>query len=272
MALSGFEAKAMEFSVANAKWCAEASLHSYENGIDSLVTETWGCQRFEAFSREDTQGFVMGSVDVIVVAFRGTEIDRKRDWLSDGDCVLTRAGVWGLVHRGFARALDCVWPTVTQLVSDYRDNGQTIWYTGHSLGGALAVLAAARSMMNGQNVWGVYTFGQPRVGDVDFVNGFEQLAGNRLFRFVNNNDIVPRVPPRALGYGDVGVLRYFNAAGALDGNDSVIARFLDQWVGRIENTQHALDRFLELRELSGPDAIEDHRMECYCTNVQKLNS
>ena len=60
-------------------------------------------------------------------------------------------------------------------------------FTGHSLGGALAVVAAARSKYVGE----VYTFGQPRVGN----RKYSKQVKSKVYRFVNNNDIVPRIPP-----------------------------------------------------------------------------
>ncbi len=84
-----------------------------------------------------------------------------------------------------------------------------IWLTGHSLGGALATIAAYRLLKMGMNVHGLYTFGSPRVGNYGFVHDFRVLAFQRglkgqgnegnLQRFMNHNDIVARVPP-ALGF------------------------------------------------------------------------
>ena len=59
--------------------------------------------------------------------------------------------------------------------------------TGHSLGGALATLAAARHQADV-----LWTFGAPRVGDALFARS---LAGTAIGRVVNGNDPVPAVPP-----------------------------------------------------------------------------
>ncbi|MFK4214043.1 lipase family protein [Streptomyces sp. NPDC030920] len=90
-----------------------------------------------------------------------------RDWLSD-----TTSPPWpgsgraGFIHYGFGEALDGAWAQIRGAVDEFRDNDQTLWFTGHSLGGALAMLAAARLHFEEHNLTadGVYTFGQPRTG------------------------------------------------------------------------------------------------------------
>ncbi|WP_437573525.1 lipase family protein [Sorangium sp. So ce887] len=81
-----------------------------------------------------------------------------------------------------------------------------LYITGHSLGGALAVLAAARLYTVGilhewhwKKLRGIYTFGQPMVGDQEFVRRYERGFGHMLFRHIYENDVVPRMPPRTAG-------------------------------------------------------------------------
>ncbi|WP_437520728.1 hypothetical protein WME79_27650 [Sorangium sp. So ce726] len=83
---------------------------------------------------------------------------------------------------------------------------RALYITGHSLGGALAVLAAARLFTIGslyrkhwKNLRGIYTFGQPMVGDPTFARRYEQAFGHTLFRHIYKNDVVPRMPPRTAG-------------------------------------------------------------------------
>ena len=70
----------------------------------------------------------------------------------------------GNVHRGFKAALLEVWTDLENYVSNLQKDNLKIWITGHSLGAALATLAADRY----GNVQGLYTYGSPRVGDQDF--------------------------------------------------------------------------------------------------------
>ncbi|WP_431912627.1 lipase family protein [Nonomuraea jabiensis] len=69
-----------------------------------------------------------------------------------------------MIHSGFYRALDVVHPAMLDTLENWRADGQSLWFTGHSLGGALAMLAAARTYFEDPSLLadGVYTFGQPR--------------------------------------------------------------------------------------------------------------
>lgn len=81
-----------------------------------------------------------------------------------------------------------------------------LYITGHSLGGALATLAAARIYAESslhEKYWkklrGVYTFGQPMVGNQEFARRFEGVLGQMLYRHIYKNDVVPRMPPFTAG-------------------------------------------------------------------------
>lgn len=86
------------------------------------------------------------------------------------------------------------------------DSLEALYITGHSLGGAMAVIAAALIHVYPEleylrrKLRGVYTFGQPMVGDDDFAHSFGTQFGNKLFRHVYRNDIVPALPPRTTGH------------------------------------------------------------------------
>ncbi|WP_437980327.1 lipase family protein [Sorangium sp. So ce117] len=78
---------------------------------------------------------------------------------------------------------------------------EALYITGHSLGAALAVIAAALIETDDQltglrsALRGVYTYGQPMVGDSTFATEFDEKLGKKLFRHVYSRDIVPRMPP-----------------------------------------------------------------------------
>lgn len=82
---------------------------------------------------------------------------------------------------------------------------EALYITGHSLGGAMAVLAAALIYSDEELrdlrpcLRGIYTFGQPMVGDRAFASMFEASFGNKLFRHVYGRDVVPHLPPRTAG-------------------------------------------------------------------------
>lgn len=89
---------------------------------------------------------------------------------------------------------------------EHRDHDmKALYITGHSLGGALAVLAAAAihtdpELTSVKDVLrGVYTFGQPMVGDEIFKSTFAPMFGESLFRHVYADDPVPHLPPKSTG-------------------------------------------------------------------------
>lgn len=92
----------------------------------------------------------------------------------------------GRVHSGFKTALEEVWNVLQPEIARLQTQDVKIWLTGHSLGAALATLAADRL----PDVQGLYTFGSPRLGDRDFQAHFRVPA----YRVVNGDDIVPTVP------------------------------------------------------------------------------
>jgi predicted lipase len=94
-------------------------------------------------------------------------------------------------------AYDKITKTVCKLLLD--NPNAKVFITGHSLGGALATLYATMLHCSGETemtskIAAVYTFGQPRVGDIGFANYARRKFDNRYYRVVYCNDMVPRVP------------------------------------------------------------------------------
>src|SRR5205823_5194218 len=107
---------------------------------------------------------------------------------------------YGPVHRGFYYAFADVQALLERRLDDFAD--RQVLLTGHSLGGALAGIAAAEWQAT-RAIKGIYTFGQPAVGFDRYRAFMGEHYGDCYFRFVNEDDIVPRVPP---GYMHVGHL------------------------------------------------------------------
>ncbi|MEZ6188422.1 MAG: lipase family protein [Planctomycetota bacterium] len=137
-----------------------------------------------------------------LVAFKGTTFERLsyvarnlKGWRSEA-----RAG--GGVHAGFKECLDSLWPKLRQTLAA---RSKPVWLTGHSLGGALAVIAGTRL----PRVQGVVTFGTPRVGNQAFADGLRIPCA----RYVNGRDGIPHMLPAWLGYRHAGRVRYLSASG-----------------------------------------------------------
>jgi hypothetical protein len=147
-----------------------------------------------------------------VLAFRGTKPNDFINWLTDTNTSLTNFQ-YGKVHTGFYENLQPLWGEIANAVDEARkprhgasDGGhsplENLYITGHSLGAAMAVIAAARIFSSDYLDWqplvrGVYTFGQPSVGDGTFARHFESLFN--LYRHVYRYDVVPRLPPADVG-------------------------------------------------------------------------
>jgi len=188
------------FVRSNAQFLVLACANAYR--IAGEITKWASESAHEAvlFDEGDTQGFIAVHDGYVALSFRGTESDNLVDWRTDVLVRHTRSTAGGQVHRGFAAALDKVWDKhIVPVLARYPD--RHLWITGHSLGGALAVLAASRVT---DRSFSVYTFGQPRVGDAEFATACQARFGRRYFRFVHGRDIVPRVPPFTPGYRHFG--------------------------------------------------------------------
>lgn len=163
----------------------------------------------------NTQVYVGTNDNHIVVAFRGTEsptsIEGLKDWLlTDAANLLilpegrlgtdlAAAGVGARFHQGFVNAIASVWdPLIEAADAERKKNDRPIWITGHSLGGALAVLSAWLFRRKFVNVHQVYTFGGPMIGNTIAVKAIDNEFQDKIFRYVNGLDPVPKLPTFSL--------------------------------------------------------------------------
>jgi hypothetical protein len=236
-----------------------------------------GFELLETICVQSTQAFACkrskdGEPPYVVIAFRGTEKQKVSDWLTDARAVPTQVDS-AKVHSGFWKALtrdsgndqktvhDRIAAILESDAARDRDgNALPVFITGHSLGGALALLATRNlaSNINGA----CYTFGAPRVASYEF---FETLK-TPVYRVVNSSDVVPRVPP---GAAQTLLLRAVQGAAwltSLAGPVSKGFEKLETWIDRLNGYRHFGDlRYLTdvaagqwdtVRLLSNPPAID----------------
>lgn len=203
-----FDPTTSVYSPANALWLAELSRLVYRHDTEeespppqptrtSFLVNAGFKQRQFFLSRETgTQAMLVefgGTSPFTILVFRGTEKNIK-DYLTDleiGKFLLARNKKDA--HAGFTEALDSVWSKIDAALAQLNC---PIFYTGHSLGAALATLAAARHAPSA-----VYTFGSPRVGNQAFI---ASLCNVPIYRIVDDEDVVTTVPSEALGFRHVG--------------------------------------------------------------------
>lgn len=176
---------------------------------DQLVLEA------RLISVGNTQVYVAQNDKVLVIAFRGsqapTTLDGLKDWLltnANNYLILPEgqigtdfaaAGVGARFHRGFMEALHEIWEPLLATVAQVTESSdRPLWVTGHSLGGALALLAAWRLQCNFITVHEVVTFGAPMIGNEAAARAFEQEFAGKIFRYVNFEDPVPLLPSISL--------------------------------------------------------------------------
>ncbi|KAI3500449.1 hypothetical protein L1887_36270 [Cichorium endivia] len=212
-----------------------AAKSAYENEayIKETVEKHWKMEFLGFFDcwndyEEDytTQVFMWsdntGDDELIGVSFRGTSPFNAKDWSSDVDLSWYHLPGIGKVHAGFLKALGLQksqgWPKDIQADDQKpyayyeirkklkerleKNPNAKILVTGHSLGAALAIVFPAVLAHHEETdllskIEGLYTFGQPRVGDQNFGEYMKKVLlthGSRYHRFVYCNDLVPRVP------------------------------------------------------------------------------
>ena len=201
---------------------------------------------------DGSQAYMFSNDIDIVIAFRGTEPSEWNDVKADLDATKALAETVGRVHRGFKKEVDDIWPMLEKMLSaDQRKLDKYLWFTGHSLGGAMASICAGRCQLSSIKTYPeqVHTFGSPRVGTKRYINH----AKIDYYRWVNNNDIVTRTPPAWMGYRHSGQEMYLDSAGKLK-KLNTIQRNADQWKGLISGlkkyevdyfSDHSIDRYVE---------------------------
>lgn len=256
---SVFDPKTRTFSKGNLAYLAyfaEATYSSPDESkakLESLGFQINGHEHYLEFPDTDTEGLMVGDDEKIIIAFRGTE--NLTDWQTNLKLLKTSWKV-GMVHEGFYKSLDSLWPDAIGRLKSLRTNNQPIWITGHSLGGALATLAGATldQEMPEYEIAGIYTFGQPRVGDLIFAQSLDKGMKERFFRSVNNNDVVATIP--SLKFDHVGNLLYFDSDGNLNENQLLSWFNPKTWCNRFRDYSKGVIN-LEL------DSVGDHRMGDY---------
>lgn len=149
----------------------------------------------EAFAVEGTEAMLVkhqadtSSEGILVLVFRGTQKDIS-DVVTDLKANLVSAPEGGRVHHGFYQAYKKVEPLIKAACEPHAE--LPLYITGHSLGGALAMLATR--YIGDDSTGATYTFGCPRAADDEFYKNIK----TPVYRIVNAADAVPRVP---FGYG-----------------------------------------------------------------------
>lgn len=267
---TNFEADSPSYSKINAWWLAELCRLIYRQGPGEVegvagparkeVLAGVKLDEVDFFNEDDTEAALIKPIDSSAVQFaalvlRGT--NDPRDWLTNFNAIPNGWAGVGLVHKGFAKALDLLWDKVTASLDKNVPPDCPLFITGHSLGAALATLAASLRKPRA-----LYTFGSPRVGDNDFR---ATLSGVNAFRVVNNRDVVTTVPP-PLPFHHVGELHYITHEGGMlvTPDDETVAR------DRLKRDRLSF-LSLDFRKLftDAPEPFADHAPVNYVAHLER---
>lgn len=226
---------------------AELAMIAYNDEDEARrAYEAIGLPDVSFYDRDGSQAFRVRNQHDCVIACRGTQPNEWNDIRADANAATVLAETAGRVHRGFKREVDDLWP---MLETALMDNEQPVWFCGHSLGGAMATICAARCYLSHieTNPKQLFTFGSPRVGNGRYVS-FVKL---RHYRIVNNNDLVARIPPVWLGYRHSGTEIYLDHKGKI------------RRLGKAGKRRDRLAGFLAALRRGRLDHFDDHSIHRY---------
>lgn len=217
-----------------------------------------GLSTIKTVDNAGVQALAAVSERIVIVCFRGT--DSLADWMADATAEKTTFinRNWQ-VHTGFIRTLMVVERDINEFIRREYKHSKFLIVTGHSLGAAMAVLYAMRWWQD--LIGAVVTFGCPRVGNQAFADKFNRVHGDHSLRFVNNNDVVTRVPFKWMGFSHVFHQEYFDRKGNIRTSYRVggARKFFDSVLGYIR----------VLRHLKVGDGILDHSIHDYRRLIEK---
>lgn len=227
---------------------AKIAATTYEDPKTSRAKfKAQGYDIVEFFDVKGAEGYLLKSQDDHVLSFRGTS--SKGDVIADLKARMKPEAQGAKVHRGFKGELDKLWPGIEKALAKV----DTLYVTGHSLGAAMATIAASRIQ---DKVLALVTFGSPRVGTRAFVNGLKVTH----YRVQNNCDDVTKVPLLLMGYRHHGTHIYMNYYGEFK-DFSSWQKIKDMIRSRIKAR----------RKGSKFSGVFDHMMARYIAKLEKEN-
>jgi triacylglycerol lipase len=283
-----------DFSMADAWWLAEAAMLSYDDLAHvGPAFAAAGFPHVELISDPDTNPgtdtdlYVAHNDRHVVVAFRGSESGLRRGEVDFThiliDFAVTDAKFVpvpfggdrrkGQVHGGFQRGLESVWTTLTARLESLRDGRRLFWFTGHSLGGALATLAAAKAAdLAAFDLRGLYTCGSPRVGDATFKSFFEGLLRDRYrmgyYRFVYQQDLVTTFPPPPLfPFTHAGTLKQIRADGEITDGPGMFEQVRNFFGGILRRSFDLFGSVNPRVTILIPEQLKQHVPTFYTTHI-----
>jgi triacylglycerol lipase len=195
-----------DFTLGNAQammWLSQLAYETDDGGkIGRILQQRFGLQLLGFGTNEALPGILKHRACFVVargqaatfIAFAGTDPLKPQDVVTDLATTQTSESL----HKGFSDAVASVQSRVEEMITSGGAR-QPLFFSGHSLGGALATISAMRARDNRFQVKAVYTYGGARAGGQQFFDNYGPSLRNCTFRLVHGKDIVPSVPPSSVG-------------------------------------------------------------------------
>jgi len=223
---------------------------TYEDQTTSKTKfKTLGYTIVDFFDIENAQAYLLkGSDDTHVLSFRGTQVTEPSDVLADLKAGKNIEAIGGKIHVGFKGEINKLWPAIEKATA----NINSLYVTGHSLGAAMATIAAGRMQ---SKVLALVTFGSPRVGNQEYVACLTVTH----YRVQNNCDDVTKVPFKLMGFAHHGTHVYMNYYGAF--------RNLTPWQQVKDMVRSRVKAYTKGQKFLG---VYDHMMDNYIAKLGKI--
>jgi len=250
---------------------AEFANIAYQDDINKVaeVAKKFGFKQVQMYEKGHSECFRLSSDHDTVIASRGTEVTDFGDIITDLKVKREpprddASDPPGLIHRGFKAEATKLWNEIHEdILEDGVDKGHKLYFTGHSLGAAIAVVMASFSQADDKTLptAGLTTFGCPRVGNGDFCDFNDNCSFEHL-RWVNCEDIVTKSPWNLFyRYSHCGCQMYLTEDGDCLEDISWARAVVDRTMTRILHIVH----FEKATDVS------DHSMETqYCRKMKDL--
>ena len=226
---------------------ASTTYEDPKNSQKLFKAQGYNIEKF--FDNNGAQGYLLKKENTYVLSFRGTQVQQTSDVIADLSTDKRSEKCGGQVHHGFKKELDKIWSSIEETL---KETSSKLYITGHSLGAAMATIAASRLQ---SRVVALITFGSPRVGNQEFVDNV--IIDH--FRVQNNCDAVTTVPFHWLGFRHHGCNIYLDYSGKIS-KLSYMQKIKDNIKSRIK----AMSKFQLF------NGVFDHMMYQYINKLEKL--
>ena len=194
-------------------------LDKFENPSEKINVKIHFMSKTESDGEVKKVFFITGTEDLDDI---GIDIKVKPVPLDDADQSI-------LVHKGFKSYADAALSDgILNFLVEYINSHtqEKIYITGHSLGGAIAMMTAVRLVDAGANMDNVkvVTFGAPAVGNKYFAEKYKDKI--HLTRVVMSNDVIKN-STEIFGYAHFGEVVKFQPIKSSTQNEHAISLYLD---------------------------------------------